>query len=432
MWSQSPAQPSDSSRPRPSSRKAVAARVLSPKRFLPASEMEWAVVRARSPACLGPRCRELAMRLYRELGQRTTIYQPALDEQSQTTMPNNLWTELPPWSFQRSGLVSEFFTSWGQIFRLLDLSAGGRVLEYGCGTGQLLMFLARAGLRPYGVDIDPGGIEIARRQAELLRLPVELECAVFGEGFVGERFDRIVFFESFHHAWDFECLLLRLHDRLAPGGRIIFCGEPIVTESVASIPFPWGPRLDALSVFCMRRWGWMELGLQHNFFVRALQRSGWRVAFYPVLGCGRAAAYVAEPATPGITQLGESVELGRFADGWDEPEGTHRWTRGGTAFYPLPRPLGIDTLDVVLRVSNFLPVEKHLTVACGKQMMSVYLRPGEAGCEILLQRCTAADLEIRCDVHRPSDFIEGSVDTRYLGIAVHDVEVRASGDPHIS
>jgi 2-polyprenyl-3-methyl-5-hydroxy-6-metoxy-1,4-benzoquinol methylase len=368
--------------------------------------------------------RELAMRLYRELGQRTADYQ-------HTAMPTNIWTELPPWSFQRSGLLSEFFISWGQIFRLLDLSEGGRVLEYGCGTGQLLMFLARAGMRPYGVDIDPSGLEIARRQAELLGLPVELECAAFGEGFVGERFERIIFFEAFHHAWDFESLLSRLHDRLTPSGRIIFCGEPIVPESIGSIPFPWGPRLDALSVFCMRRWGWMELGFQHDFFVRALQRTGWRVAFHPVPGCGRAAAYVAESARLGTTKLGEPVELGRFAAGWDEPEGTHRWTRSGTAFYPLPRPLGIDTMDVVVRVSNFLPFEKHLTVACGKQMLSVDLRPGEVGRAILLQRCTASDLEIRCDGHRPADLIEGSVDTRYLGIAVHEVEVRTSDDADV-
>jgi 2-polyprenyl-3-methyl-5-hydroxy-6-metoxy-1,4-benzoquinol methylase len=92
------------------------------------------------------------------------------------------------------------------------------------------MFLARAGMRPYGVDIDPSGLEIARRQAELLGLPVELECAAFGEGFVGERFERIIFFEAFHHAWDFESLLSRLQDRLTTGGRIIFCGEPIVQE----------------------------------------------------------------------------------------------------------------------------------------------------------------------------------------------------------
>ena len=113
------------------------------------------------------------------------------------------------------------------------------------------------------------------------------------------------------------------------------------------------------------------------------------------------------------------------------PRGTHRWTRSGTAFYPLPRPLGIDTMDVVVRVSNFLPFEKHLTVACGKQMLSVDLRPGEVGRAILLQRCTASDLEIRCDGHRPADLIEGSVDTRYLGIAVHEVEVRTSDDADV-
>ena len=118
-----------------------------------------------------------------------------------------------------------------------------------------------------GVDIDAPSVEASRRQAEALDLPVELEQAPFGEGFAGRRFDRIVFFEAFHHAWDFERLLERLHDRLEPGGRIVFCGEPIAPAPLVAIPFPWGPRLDALSVLCMRRWGWMELGFQHEFFV---------------------------------------------------------------------------------------------------------------------------------------------------------------------
>ena len=276
--------------------------------------------------------------------------------------------------------MAEFLLSWSRILRLLDLPAGGRVLEYGSGTGQLLLVLARAGLRAYGVDIDPASVAIARAQAEALDLPVELEVAPFGEGFAGERFDRIVFFESFHHAWDFERLLARLHDRLLPGGRVVFCGEPIVPGPHPPVPFPWGPRLDALSVLCMRRWGWMELGFQHECFLRALRRNGWRATFHPAPDCGRANAYVAEPAPASLLRLGEALRHGRRR--------RRLGTAGGSA--PLdgerarascrcPHWSGDGTARIVLRASNPSAFARRLTVAAGRSSVAVTLSPGEEG-----------------------------------------------------
>src|SRR6202012_3610099 len=99
------------------------------------------------------------------------------------------------------------------------------------------------------------------------------------------------------HAFDFEALLRRLQDRVNPGGRVIFCGEPVVAVAQSGIPYPWGPRLDALSVFCMRRFGWMELGFTHDFFMEAARRAGWEPEFHAFPGCGRAHAYVLTLAT---------------------------------------------------------------------------------------------------------------------------------------
>lgn len=178
--------------------------------------------------------------------------------------------------FRDPRLVSEFLSSWGQIMRCLDVEPGreASVLEYGTGSGQLLLMLARLGLRAHAVDIDEGSLAQVRAQSDAMGLGVRTERAVFGEGFEGETFDRILFFEAFHHAIDFMPLLARLQRRLKPGGRIVFCGEPILGEGAPSVPYPWGPRLDALSIFCMRRWGWMELGFTERFFVEALQRKG--------------------------------------------------------------------------------------------------------------------------------------------------------------
>ncbi len=103
---------------------------------------------------------------------------------------------------------------------------------------------------------------------------VTVARALLGARFDGERFDRIVFYEAFHHAIDCPSLLRGLHDRLNPGGRVLLCGEPVMPDVFEGVTYPWGPRLDARSVFCMRRSGWMELGFTHRFFLEPGSAAG--------------------------------------------------------------------------------------------------------------------------------------------------------------
>ena len=223
-------------------------------------------------------------------------YVPERDEAPPAPVPEHVWSELPPWGFRDLPMVGEHLYAWGHILHHLALPRGGSVLEYGPGSGQLLLMLARMGFRAHGVDVDAVALEGIRLQAEGMQLEVPTERALFGEGFGGERFDGIVFYEAFHHALEFQPLLHRLHDRLKPGGRVVLCGEPVVPAEFPGIPYPWGPRLDALSVFCMHRFGWMELGFTHEFLLEAARRTGWRVSFHPFPGCGRAHLYVLEAA----------------------------------------------------------------------------------------------------------------------------------------
>jgi SAM-dependent methyltransferase len=243
--------------------------------------------------------REQAMALWRVIrGDGALPYDPARDELAEPGPEPDPWTGVTPWSFRDPRFVAEFLYAWGHMLALLDLDStkGGSVLEYGPGSGQFILLCARLGFEAHAVDIEPGFLRVIERQAATMGLSVATEQAVFGAGFGDRRFDRIVFFEAFHHAFDFLDLLPRLRSRLAPGGKLLLAGEPVVAHAVPSIPFPWGPRLDALSVFCMRRFGWMELGFQRDFLLEALRREGWQVAVHLFPGCGRAEAYLCEPA----------------------------------------------------------------------------------------------------------------------------------------
>lgn len=225
-------------------------------------------------------------------------YIPERDEAPSAPVPADVWSQLVPWAFRDTAMVGEHLYAWGHILCHLGLASGGSVLEYGPGSGQILLMLARMGFRACGVDVDALALEGIRLQAEGMGLTVPTERALFGEGFGDERFDCILFYEAFHHSLDFQPLLRRLHDRLKPGGRIILCGEPIVANNFPGIPYPWGPRLDALSVFCMRRFGWMELGFTHAFFVEAARQAGWQADVHAFPNCGRAQVYVLQSLKP--------------------------------------------------------------------------------------------------------------------------------------
>ncbi len=241
--------------------------------------------------------RQAAMELYLQLrGRAAEGYVLDRDERSDDPAPKNLWRDVSPWSFQDPDFVSEFLVCWAQMMRLLDFGHKNNlsILEYGTGSGQFLLMLARLGVKVHGVDIDAASLNLVRAQAEAQNLQVETEQAAFGEGFLGQTFDRIVFFEAFHHAFDFLDLLVRLRERLNPGGKLMLCGEPVVHEQGGAVPFPWGPRLDILSIFCMKKQGWMELGFTHEFLMQAFERTGWKASFHPAAGCGRANIYLAE------------------------------------------------------------------------------------------------------------------------------------------
>jgi SAM-dependent methyltransferase len=242
-----------------------------------------------------PGYKAVAMELYLYLRGRAELGYVAARDELSAVLPENLWTGLIPWSFRDAKMVSEHVLAWGHILEHLNLPPGGAVLEYGPGSGQFLIMAARLGYRACGVDIDTLALNGIRAQSAHLNLTVETERAEFGEGFGDERFDTILFYESFHHAFHFDTLLAQLHSRLKRGGRIILCGEPVVSDVTDGIPYPWGPRLDALSVFCMRRFGWMELGFTHDYLVEVVRLAGWAVTHHPYPRSGRATIYVLRP-----------------------------------------------------------------------------------------------------------------------------------------
>ena len=369
--------------------------------------------------------RSMVLQIYYDLRGSDQPYRPEQDEKSGMGLPQDLISGVSPWFFQDTALVSEFLLSWGQIMRALALPPGSRarILEYGTGSGQLLLFLARLGLQTSAVDIDAASLELVRAQAAAMQLDVRTEQGAFGEGFGDETFDRIVFFEAFHHAIDFVALLRRLRQRLNPGGMLVLCGEPVVGGFMPAVPYPWGPRLDGLSVFCIRRYGWMELGFTEAFLVEALHRHGWLVEVHPLPGCGRATTYVARPYVGEMIEVGRRGGLGPHEAGWQDLEGSHRWTRGDTmATFPLPDQDGWSA--VTIRLSNLFPFDVELELYDGdKFVRSVVVGAGSVDVEIVLAPCLFSFFGMKSAGFCPSEVWPGSGDLRRLGLAISAIRV---------
>jgi SAM-dependent methyltransferase len=106
---------------------------------------------------------------------------------------------------------------------LLDLDAGSRVLDFGCGTGWTAELLTAGGARYLGVDPSSEGIDIAQRQHghrpgvrfHRLRLDESLS-----EALAGARFTHVFALDALFFVPDLEATLRALRDTLEDGGRL--------------------------------------------------------------------------------------------------------------------------------------------------------------------------------------------------------------------
>lgn len=96
------------------------------------------------------------------------------------------------------------------------LAPCSRVLEVGCGDGQLALRLAARGHSVTGIDASAEAVELARRAG------FEAACAdVLDYAPPAAGFDVVLFTRSLHHVADLERALERARALLRPGGRLI-------------------------------------------------------------------------------------------------------------------------------------------------------------------------------------------------------------------
>ncbi len=129
----------------------------------------------------------------------------------------------------RAGWVSKNQYYADEVARVVKtlVPPGSRVLEVGCGLGDLLAALPASGV---GIDISPRMIELARARHPSLDMRVaDVERDPLPEGL----FDVVILSDAVGHLDDVEHALERVRGCLAPGGKVVvtyynFLWEPLL------------------------------------------------------------------------------------------------------------------------------------------------------------------------------------------------------------
>jgi 2-polyprenyl-3-methyl-5-hydroxy-6-metoxy-1,4-benzoquinol methylase len=311
-----------------------------------------------------------------------------------------------PYDHGSPGGLSTHVERLSRAVRLTMPPRGGRALDMGCGWGLSAEVLAYAGLSVTAVDVNEDFVNLVNRRAARSGYDITAVHGTFDEFETDLRFDLIVFYECLHHAVRPWTVLRRMADLLAPGGSVVLAGEPINDTWWES----WGLRLDPMSVYCIRKFGWLESGWSEKFLRRAFRRGGLRPRVVDsddeeigqtVIGTLRSIS-----TTPATEIMSDWHHSGWFQDG------DFLVSSGDNGLsLPFPEKARRAHLDV----RSFRNQDLTIQVMVGDTVVgSQVLPPGDGG--VLIDRDAADGRVVRIvsDVWSPSAELD-TADTRLIG-----------------
>ena len=211
---------------------------------------------------------------------------------------------------------------------------GAHLLDMGCGWGLSSEIGAYLGYRVSAVDINPHFVTLVNSRAKKSGWPISAVQSEFETYRPQPNTDLVLFYECLHHAvkvWD---VIKTMSDSLAPrSGKLLLAGEPINDIWWTN----WGLRLDPLSVYCIRKFGWFESGWSQPFLEECFRRANLTINIEyddhgsTVVGqrlcyaAATAGAYLAAAPSENLMAEGDAALLaGKAALGITFPNGSTR------------------------------------------------------------------------------------------------------------
>ena len=143
---------------------------------------------------------------------------------------------------QYEGRHSYVWQFGGSLLELLQPRAGERILDLGCGTGQLTAEIAASGAQVVGLDSSPEMLGQARQNYPHLKF-VLADATDFR---FDEQFDAVFSNAALHWVKNAEASVRCIAAALRPGGRFVaeFGGKGNITEILAALRAVFGAAVE--------------------------------------------------------------------------------------------------------------------------------------------------------------------------------------------
>jgi ubiquinone/menaquinone biosynthesis C-methylase UbiE len=166
-----------------------------------------------------------------------------------------------------------YLLHWAEAFN--SKTPGAKILDYGCGSGDVVAAGRKQGLNIYGAEIFYGGAKTKQEVERLGLLGDEIRVIKDGKlGFDDECFDIVLNNQVFEHVEDLDAVLSEI-ERVMKKGAVLLCLFPandVIREGHIGIPFVhWFPKDSSARWYytlCLR-----SIGL--GFFKKGKSRSQW-------------------------------------------------------------------------------------------------------------------------------------------------------------
>ena len=302
--------------------------------------------------------------LYRELSGRS--FDQSVNEHTHVDLARHVASP-NPYDHPDPSILANHVTRLSKAFRLAGLKRDGALLDMGAGWGLSSELGAYLGLQVTAVDINPLFVELIRARAGKSGLPIEAVASSFADFEPQQAYDAVFFYECLHHALKPWTLLEKLGTHLSAEGCIVLAGEPINEIWWRH----WGMRLDPLSLYCIRKYGWFETGWSMAFVRDMFIRAG----FVPAVA-EDSDGHVGPIVVARRSQMFSAADLlQNFVSSSASLDGDHL-VFGEPLTLAVTFPEGKSTL--VLTVENFRPKPIAVAITTGGKTQKLTLGRGPA------------------------------------------------------
>ena len=322
-----------------------------------------------------------------------------------------------PYYTESPSAVGDQLIAQGFLIKTMNLKPNSRIVEFGPGWGNTTLHFTQMGYEVTAVDSERSFIDLIRYRTEMLSKKIELVNKDMLDFSSSTRYDAAVFFECFHHCANHLKLIKNLHDLINDDGLIAFAAEPIADAPY--FPYPWGVRLEGMSVWSIRRFGWLELGFDTSYFMRTLLLFGWTPRRYrsdasPIADViiARKSHMYYEPSE--ITLPPDECQT--WAPKESDPNIKLRFTQGQSV---MSCDKHINAKFVEFCISNYAPFSLDVKLMAGSSTKIFNLPKSSLKClyQIPIEDWNGK-ITISSKTWKPAQVIRNS-DPRELGVAVH-------------